>query len=118
MNFVMNFFSAAVKRMQSSDQKYSLIVRNLQETLGSDRIKSIIAERSLSIYWGTATTGRPHIGYFVPMAKIADFLHAGCNVTILFADLHAYLDNMKVQSFNQGPLDITSITNQILRSCY
>ena len=29
------------------------------------------------------------------MAKIADFLHAGCHVTILFADLHAYLDNMK-----------------------
>ncbi len=29
------------------------------------------------------------------MSKIADFLMAGCEVTILFADLHAYLDNMK-----------------------
>ena len=29
------------------------------------------------------------------MTKIADFLKAGCSVTILFADLHAYLDNMK-----------------------
>jgi tyrosyl-tRNA synthetase len=29
------------------------------------------------------------------MSKIADFLKAGCHVTILFADLHAYLDNMK-----------------------
>lgn len=29
------------------------------------------------------------------MSKIADFLRAGCEVTILFADLHAYLDNMK-----------------------
>jgi tyrosyl-tRNA synthetase len=29
------------------------------------------------------------------MTKIADFLSAGCHVTILFADLHAYLDNMK-----------------------
>jgi tyrosyl-tRNA synthetase len=29
------------------------------------------------------------------MAKLADFLAAGCKVTILFADLHAYLDNMK-----------------------
>src|SRR5688572_28213285 len=29
------------------------------------------------------------------MSKIADFLKAGCEVTILFADLHAYLDNMK-----------------------
>ena len=29
------------------------------------------------------------------MCKISDFLKAGCEVTILFADLHAYLDNMK-----------------------
>lgn len=29
------------------------------------------------------------------MSKIADFLKAGCEVTILFADVHAYLDNMK-----------------------
>ena len=50
---------------------------------------------SLQIYWGTATTGRPHVAYFVPMSKIADFLRAGCRVTILLADLHGYLDNMK-----------------------
>jgi len=29
------------------------------------------------------------------MSKIADFLRAGCHVTILFADVHAYLDSMK-----------------------
>ena len=27
--------------------------------------------------------------------QIADFLAAGCRVTVLFADLHAFLDNMK-----------------------
>lgn len=29
------------------------------------------------------------------MTKIADFLKAGCEVTVLFANIHAYLDNMK-----------------------
>jgi len=76
-------------------QKWNLISRNLQETLGEDRVKAVLAERDLSIYWGTATTGKPHIAYFVPMTKIADFLAAGCRVKILLADLHAYLDNMK-----------------------
>jgi tyrosyl-tRNA synthetase len=57
-----------------------LITRNLQEYLGGDRIKEILKERDVKIYWGTATTGKPHIGYFVPMTKIADFLHAGCEV--------------------------------------
>jgi tyrosyl-tRNA synthetase len=80
---------------QTLDQKFELITRNLQEHLGGDRIKAVLEERDLKVYWGTAPTGKPHIGYFVPMAKIADFLQAGCEVTILFADLHAYLDNQK-----------------------
>lgn len=44
---------------------------------------------------GTATTGRPHCGYFVPMLKIAHFLRAGCTVKILLADIHGFLDNLK-----------------------
>jgi tyrosyl-tRNA synthetase len=56
-------------------------------------IREIVAKRDLKVYWGTATTGAPHIAYFVPMSKIADFLRAGAEVTILFADLHAFLDN-------------------------
>lgn len=77
------------------EEKKVLITRNLQETLGEEKLTQILKERDLTIYWGTATTGRPHIAYFVPMSKIADFLKAGCGVTILLADLHAYLDNMK-----------------------
>jgi len=79
----------------SVEEKKVLINRNLQEVLGEDRIDEIMKTRDLKIYWGTATTGKPHIAYFVPMSKVADFLSAGCEVTILFADLHAYLDNMK-----------------------
>lgn len=75
--------------------KYQLITRNLQEVVGEDKIKDIIKNRELKIYWGTAITGAPHLGYFVPMLKIADFLEAGCEVTVLFANLHGYLDNMK-----------------------
>ncbi|XP_057683741.1 tyrosine--tRNA ligase, cytoplasmic-like [Corythoichthys intestinalis] len=79
----------------SPDEKLHLITRNLQEVLGEDKLKQLLQERELKLYWGTATTGKPHVAYFVPMSKIADFLKAGCEVTILFADLHAFLDNMK-----------------------
>lgn len=80
---------------KSAAEKKALLTRNLQETLGEERVDEILKTRDLKVYWGTATTGKPHIAYFVPMSKIADFLNAGCEVTILFADLHAYLDNMK-----------------------
>jgi len=68
---------------------------NFSNLIDEDKIKEILKTRDLNIYWGTAPTGKPHLGYFVPMNKIADFLEAGCSVTILFANIHAYLDNMK-----------------------
>eukprot|EP00475_Leptophrys_vorax_P013851 TRINITY_DN201_c1_g2_i1.p1 TRINITY_DN201_c1_g2~~TRINITY_DN201_c1_g2_i1.p1 ORF type:complete len:406 (-),score=145.07 TRINITY_DN201_c1_g2_i1:313-1530(-) len=77
------------------DEKFDLITRNLGEVIGDKELRTLLEERNMRVYWGTATTGKPHIGYFVPMIKLADFLRAGSEVTILFADLHAYLDNMK-----------------------
>ena len=62
----------------SQAEKKALIQRNLQETLGDDRIDEVLKTRDLKIYWGTATTGKPHIAYFVPMSKIA-----GQQVTIM-----------------------------------
>lgn len=79
----------------NNQEKFDTIIRDLQETIGEEKIKEILTKRDLKIYWGTAPTGVPHLGYFVPMYKIADFLEAGCEVTILFANMHAYLDNMK-----------------------
>lgn len=79
----------------NNQEKFDLIVKGLQETVDEEKIKDIIKTRDLKIYWGTAPTGSPHLGYMVPIYKIADFLEAGCEVTILFANMHAYLDNMK-----------------------
>jgi len=78
-----------------ANKRYELITRNLQEVVGEKELKKILEERDLKIYWGTAITGKPHVAYFVPIIKIADFLKAGCKVTVLFADLHGYLDDQK-----------------------
>lgn len=82
---------------QTPQQKFDLITHNLQEVLNPEIIHEILNknERPLRIYLGTATTGKPHCGYFVPMLKIAEFLAAGCEVKILLADVHGFLDNLK-----------------------
>lgn len=81
---------------QTADEKYEIVTKGLQEVLNAQIVKDVLATgRNLKIYWGTAPTGRPHCAYFVPMTKIAHFLQADCEVTILLADLHAFLDNMK-----------------------
>ena len=64
----------------SKNNKFELITRNLKEVIGGDRLQTLLQERNPRIYWGTATTGRPHIGYFIPMSKLADFLEANCEV--------------------------------------
>ena len=77
------------------DNRYNLITKDLEEVIGDEKLNDILKTRNLSLYWGTATTGKPHIGYLMPLLKIKDFLEADCDITILFADLHAYLDALK-----------------------
>ncbi|KAF2268496.1 tyrosine tRNA ligase [Lojkania enalia] len=80
----------------SVEEQLALIKENLQETLNQDIIEEVLKKgEPLKIYWGTATTGRPHCGYFVPGLKLAQFLQAGCHVKVLLADIHGFLDNLK-----------------------
>ncbi|KEQ95251.1 hypothetical protein AUEXF2481DRAFT_39790 [Aureobasidium subglaciale EXF-2481] len=68
-------------------ERLALISHNLQEVMNIEILEKVYQEgRTPSIYWGTATTGRPHCGYLVPAMQIASFLQAGCKVKILLAD--------------------------------
>jgi tyrosyl-tRNA synthetase len=76
------------------NKRFELIKRNIYEIIGEDELKKLLKEKKKPVvYWGTAPTGRPHVGYFLPALKIADLLKAGFHVKILLADLHAALDN-------------------------
>lgn len=88
-------FNVQDKLNTNVEQKYEVITRDLQEIINTDLIMPILRKRNLKLYWGTAPTSTPHIGYLYPLMKIADLLKAGCEITILIADLHAFLDNMK-----------------------
>ncbi|KAL8342598.1 hypothetical protein RB598_004125 [Gaeumannomyces tritici] len=80
----------------TKEERLALINENLEEALNMEIIEEILAQgRDPKIYWGSATTGRPHVGYFVPALKLAQFLAAGCELTILLADIHGFLDNLK-----------------------
>lgn len=81
--------------LMNTEDKLKLIKKNLQEITDEDILDKIVAARSLKIYWGTAITGKPHIAYFLPIMKIRDFVNAGCEVKILLADIHGFLDNLK-----------------------
>jgi len=80
----------------NNEQKLNLIKRNTEEILTEEELEKLLEEKETPVvYHGTATTGRPHIGYLIPAMKIKDFVNAGLKVKILLADIHAFLDNMK-----------------------
>lgn len=59
----------------SAEARLALITRGLEEVVGQDELVELLKTKEHPvIYWGTATTGKPHMGYFVPIYKISDYL--------------------------------------------
>ena len=60
------------------EQRLSLITRGLEEIIAGENNQELVELLKTKdhpvIYWGTATTGKPHMGYFVPIYKISDYL--------------------------------------------
>lgn len=56
----------------------------------------MLKTRDVRIYWGTATTGKPHLAYFVPMSKViytAEFmLLAGLTDKLLLRSMDMQTD--------------------------
>ncbi len=76
------------------EKRFELIKRNTEEIVTEEELKKLLKEKKEPVvYWGTAPTGTPHIGYFFPILKLADFLKTGFKVKVLLADLHGALDN-------------------------
>ncbi|MBI3027421.1 tyrosine--tRNA ligase, partial [Candidatus Woesearchaeota archaeon] len=79
-----------------AEEKFNLIKRNTQEIITEQELKQLLEQKKYPKgYIGLATTGKIHIGYFVPIIKVGDFLRSGFKFTILFADIHAHLDDQK-----------------------
>lgn len=80
--------------MKTIDEKLNLIKRNTQEIITEEELKDLLkTKKNPTVYLGTSVTGRPHIGYFAWVQKLADFLKAGFKVKVLLADIHGALDN-------------------------
>src|SRR3989344_712329 len=83
------------KDEMSVEEKLELIKRNTEEIITEEELIKVLNEKKQPVvYWGTAPTGRPHIGYLLPALKMADLIRAGFKLKILLADIHAALDNV------------------------
>jgi len=77
----------------NTNTKFNLITNNLEEIMNEQELINVLNERDLKIYWGVAPTDKIDIGILIPLVKLAQFLKADCEVSVLFADLHGFLDS-------------------------
>jgi tyrosyl-tRNA synthetase len=76
-------------------ERLSLLTRYTEEVVTEEELRSVLDREEPSAYIGYAPTGEMHIGHFTTIRKLADFIRAGLDVTVLVADLHAHLDDEK-----------------------
>ncbi|WP_276271581.1 tyrosine--tRNA ligase [Haloarcula litorea] len=94
--------------MDTAD-RLDLVSRHTQEVVTEEELEELLADGSPSAYIGYAPTGEMHIGHFTTMRKLADFLRADVDVTVLIADLHAHLDDEK------SPFDLLDARSEYYR---
>ncbi len=78
----------------TTDEKFNLITRNLEETLTEEELKTLIESGTpLKHYIGLEISGKVHIGTgFAVLLKIKDLQEAEVKTTILLADWHTWLN--------------------------
>ncbi len=93
-DFKIGWGSGRMEKM-GVDEKFDLITRNCEEVMTEEDLGKLIkSDTELNHYIGFEISGMVHLGTgLMCMGKVADFLRAGINCTILLADFHSYLNN-------------------------
>ena len=77
-----------------SEERLSLLTRDTEEIVTVEELTALLAsETSPKGYVGFEPSGLVHIGWMIIATKINDFIEAGFDFTIFFADWHAYIND-------------------------
>ena len=71
---------------------YERATRNTVEVITDDDLRTLLAQPQKKVYAGYEPSGEIHLGHLVTINKLVDLQTAGFEVTVLLADLHAFLN--------------------------
>ncbi|MDG6242897.1 MAG: tyrosine--tRNA ligase [Methanolobus sp.] len=73
--------------------RLELIKRNVQEIVTEDELKKLLETKEQpTAYVGYEPSGKIHMGHVLTVNKLLDLQKAGFKITVLLADVHAYLN--------------------------
>jgi len=89
-----------------------LITRNTEEIVTVDDLNELLeSNKTPTVYAGYEPSGKIHLGHVLTVNKLIDLQDAGFKVTVLLADLHAYLNG-------KGTLDEVKELAEYNKRCF
>ncbi len=77
-----------------AEERFNLLARNTEEIVTVEELKHILATNpSPRAYIGFEPSGLVHLGWVLVANKIKDFVDAGFEMIVFFADWHAYIND-------------------------
>jgi tyrosyl-tRNA synthetase len=74
------------------ERRVELIKRNLVEIVTMEEMVEVLNTKKPKAYVGYEPSGEIHLGHLMTVNKLMDLQHAGVDVVVLLADVHAYLN--------------------------
>jgi len=71
---------------------YERVCRNTVEVVTDEDLRALLGKSQKRVYAGYEPSGEIHLGHLVTVNKLVDLQEAGFEVTVLLADLHAFLN--------------------------
>jgi len=90
---------------------YELATRNTVEVVTDEELRTLIERPVKRVYTGYEPSGEIHLGHMVTVNKLMDLQQAGFEVTVLIADLHAFLNR-------KGTMEEIRETAEYNRRCF
>lgn len=90
---------------------YELVTRNTVEVVTDEELRALIDRPVRRVYTGYEPSGEIHLGHMVTVNKLMDLQQAGFEVTVLIADLHAFLNR-------KGTMEEIRETAEYNRRCF
>ncbi len=96
------------------ERRFDLLARNAEEIVTAEELTALLARESRPKgYIGFEPSGLVHIGWMVCAAKVRDFVDAGFDFTVFFADWHAYINDKL-----GGNIDNIRICARYMEDCF
>ena len=75
------------------NDKLRLVMRNAEEIVTEEELRTLLeTSHRPSAYVGYEPSGEIHLGHMMTVQKLMDLQQAGFRITVLLADIHAYLN--------------------------